>query len=299
MANPMLSAPHFRSTLSLILALLFVPHTSWAEVDTAVVAKILGEELSLSPEIDDEKSKKMLDTMSNSAAKLLDQNNKDWNASSPKWKTVYDRVHADLESEMPSILAAGKSQAQELLRACEADIASHLSQSDVDAILAYYGTPEGQRYQEFIRRVDKIMNLGAASFTNLGNERPAATKLTPEQTKQYVRMLMLSRLFQSILASSQIAKSPVQDTSGYGDYLGFAMGLAANKSQDELEALDKEYAGDLTGFEAFTKTDAAQHLFAAMGQAMLRTAKINPLADSFKAVFQKHESEWKALYLAQ
>ena len=182
MVNSMLSAPHSRRTLLLILALLLVPHTSWAQVDTALVAKILGEELSRPPEIDDEKSKRMLDSLSNSATKLLDQNNKDWNAASPKWKAIYDRVHADLGSEMPTIRAAVKDQSQKALQAYERDIAAHISQADAEAILAYYATPDGQRYQEFTRSVDKIVSVGATNFASPGaadNERQAAAKLRP------------------------------------------------------------------------------------------------------------------------
>jgi hypothetical protein len=289
----MLRALHSGKTLRLIMALLLVPHTSWAQVDTAVVAKILGgEELSRPPEMDDAANKKMLDIISSSATKLLDQDNKDWNASSPRWKTVYDRVHADLEPEMPSILAAIRSNGQRMQQAYEADIAAHLSQSDVDAILAYYGAPQGQRYQEFMRAVDKI--IGAANFVITDDERQAATKLTPEQRQQYVRMLMLSRLCQPVIALSQIRRDP----SGGGG-IGFLMGPAIVHRQKELEALDKEYGGDLAGFETFTKTDAAQHFFAAMGQAMEHRTQFDSIADSFKTVEQKHESEWKALYLAQ
>jgi len=241
--------------------------------------------------MDDATSKKLLDVMSNSATKLVDQDNKDWNASSPRWKTVYDRVHADLESEMPSILAAIKSNGPKMQRAYEADIAAHLSQSDVDAILAYYGAPQGQRYQEFMRAVDRI--IGSANFVFTDDERQAATKLPLEQNKQYVRMLMLSRLFQPVVAMSQARHDP----SGGG--VGFLMVPAIIKRQKELEALDKEYDGDLVSFETFTKTDAAQHLFVAMGEAMQHRTQFDAIADSFKAAGQKHESEWKALYLAQ
>jgi hypothetical protein len=289
----MLRAPHSGKTLSLIVALLFVPHISRAQVDTAVVAKILGgEELSRPHEMDDATSNKLLDVMSNSATKLLGQDNKDWNASSPRWKTVYDRVHSDLESEMPSILADIKSNGPKMQQAYEADIAAHISQSDVDAILAYYDAPEGQRYQEFLRAVDRI--IGSANFVFTDDERQAATKLPPEQKEQDVRMLMLSRLFQPVVAMSQARHDP----SGGGG-IGFLMTPAIIKRQKELEALDKEYDGDLVSFETFTKTDAAQHLFVAMGEAMQHRTQFDSIADSFKAAEQKHESEWKALYLAQ
>jgi len=294
----MLRTPHSGIALALSVAFLSAPHTSRAQVDTALIPRILGDELSHPFEIDEEKSKKMLDSMSNSATKRLDQNNQAWNASAPKWKAVYDRVHADLELEMPSIREAVKSEAQKQQQDGEADIAARLSQSDVDAILAYYTTPEGQRYQEFAQRVDKIMSSGMGNLASLratSNEQHSATKPTPEQTTRYTRLLTLSRPYQSIVAASQAQKDP----SGYGGVIGFGMGLAIRKSQQELEALDNEYAADLTNFEAFTKTDAEQHLFAAMGQAMLRMGKDTSLVGFFQAVEQKHESDWTALYLAQ
>ena len=293
----MLRALSCAKNLPLIMALLLVPQTSWAQVDTALVAKILGGEELFHPEMDDEKSKKLLDNMTNSATKLLDQNNKDWNAASPKWKAIYDRVHADLGSEMPTIRAAVKDQSQKALQAYERDIAAHISQADAEAILAYYATPDGQRYQEFTRSVDKIVSVGATNFASPGaadNERQAAAKLTDQQIQRYLRLLMLSRLYQSVATLSQTSHDP---SAGGG--IGFLLGPAIFKNYQELEALDEKYAGDFASFEAFTKTGAAQHFFVAMGQAMPLLTQGNSVADSIKAVEQKHESEWKALYLAQ
>ena len=105
---------------------------------------------------------------------------------------------------------------------------------------------------------------------------------------------MLSRLCQTVIDLAQTRHDP----SGGGG-IGFLMAPAIIKRQKELEALDKEYDGDLASFEIFTKTDAAQHLFVAMGEAMQHRTQFDSIADSFKAPEQKHESEWKALYLAQ
>src|SRR5579872_6467484 len=101
----------FRLPNSLKIFLLMIaclaPQKIWAEqVDTASITKILGTENLLHPDVmDDEVRKKLLDSLANSETILLDPNNRDWKASSPKWKPIYDRIHADLEQEMPSIVA--------------------------------------------------------------------------------------------------------------------------------------------------------------------------------------------------
>jgi hypothetical protein len=291
-------APRFEIVLSLIAAVLSVPHASWSQVDAAVIPKLLGDQLSHPADLDDAKSKKLLDVISNAATKSLDQNNKDWNASSPKWQVVYDRVHADLESEMPTIREELESQTHKLQKDGEAEIAAHLSQSDVDAILAFYGTPEGQRYQEFAPKADRILTLGMRNLASLGTPgsgQQAAAQATREQSTQYIKMLMLSHTYLSIVAASQAQEDP----TGYAGVVGFGIGVAVRDNPQELEALDKKYAADLTSFEAFTKTDAAQHLWMATGQTMLRMAKDNSLTSIFTTAVQRHESDWKALYLAQ
>jgi hypothetical protein len=281
----------------IIFLFVIAPCIARAEADTASVAKILaGDERFGTAHMDDQEIEKLLDTVAGSETKRLDQNNSDWNASSPEWKPVYDRIRADLESEKPSIIAAMNNE----LQAQEADIASQLSQSDVDAILAYYRTPEGQRYQEFMRRVDKILVAGELAFVKRDLQRTAA-RPSPDQMKRYFRMLQLSRMVQPIIVSSQMAEANHQGAEWYGsgDMIAFMGAAAINKSPQELDTLDKAYAGDLAGFEAFTKSPPAQHLFAAMGQSMVNFAKTGQPADPIRTVVQKHESEWMALYRAQ
>jgi TonB family protein len=111
-------------------------------------------------------------------------------------------------------------------------------------------------------------------------------------------MLALSHVAQPITAQVQLAEAAGGDTSG-ATVLAIYIVAAMKKSPQELEALDKEYRNDLSAFEAFSKTGAAQHLFTAVANAGFDLAKTNPLADSIKAVEEKHAGEWKAFYRAQ
>jgi TonB family protein len=267
------------------------------QVDTALIRKILGtENLPHTDQMDDETSREMLDRIANYETRNLDPGNREWTVSSSKWKAVYDRIHADLESELPNTTL----QTNDLKRQqdYEDDIASHLSQSDVDSILAYYSTPEGQRYQGFKRRIDEIMAAGVASSLAKEDVQSTAAWPAPEQAKQYARMLVLSHAAESIMAQVQIAEAAGGDTSA-STVLHIYVAGAIKKSPQELGTLSREYENDLSGFEAFSKTAAAQHLFTAMAHAMFDSAKKNPLADSIIGVEQKHAGEWKAFYLAQ
>ena len=300
----MLRLPPLKILLLIIACL--APQKIWPEqVDTASIRKILvrenrphpdPENLPHSDPMDDEISKKVLDRIADSETMRLGQNNENWNVSSPKWKPVYDRVHADLESELPNTGISPLARALKTQQDYEDDLASHLSQSDVDSILTYYSTPEGQRYQDFIQRINKIITFSRVRSSQ--DAQSTAAKLTPEQTKQYARMLMLSHLAEFVMARVQIAQATGGDTSG-STVLRIFMVEAINKSPRELEVLNRDYGNDLSGFEAFSGTEAARHFFVSMEQAWSHVLQNGPFSASIKAVAQKHASEWKALYLAQ
>lgn len=305
--DPMVRLPNPLKILLLMIACLAPQKILAEQVDTASIRKILGTENLPHPDpMDDETSKKQLDSIANYETTRLAPGNQNWNVSSLKWKPVYDRIRADLESELLTSIAARQANPLKMGQYYEADIASHLSQSDVDSILTYYSTPEGQRYQDFIRKIDEIWHSGVGSLrakedvqstaAQPADLQSTAVELAPEQMKQYGRMLLLSHPAQSTMAQVRIAEAAGGDTSG-STVIGICAIEAINKSPQELEALSREYGNDLSGFEAFSGTGAAQHFFVAMEQATMHFIKT--LSDSIKAVEQKHASEWKALYLAQ
>lgn len=281
----------FYRAIFILLCLSVVSQQSWgAAVDPTVIEQILGSSGPHAPTASDaDKDKRVLDALANSETRSLDLSNGMWNAANPKWKPVFDHIRADLETEMPAIKAARNDAAAQ--HAYEAAIASQVSQSDVDAILAYYKLPVGQRYQDFMKRIDRIMKSGAKTAISHDTSPAASNILTPEQQKRCERMLMLSYLFQSMAATMP----------GDGAMAVEIVAKAAlDKNQTELAELDKEYAADLPAFEAFAKTNASQHLYKAMGmasQTMIRS--MSPLGEVIKAVEQKHQSEWRAFYQAQ
>jgi hypothetical protein len=272
---------------------------SWSDqIDPASIARILGTESSPHADAQDrDTNTKMLDGIAKLHTRLLDQGNPDWNASHPKWKLIFDHIRDDFEADMPAIITATKAAAPRIEHDYEIEIASQLSKADVDAILAYYNSPPGKRYEALMQRLDRVMNSGGASlFTG---DAPASSQPTPEQMQRYLRLLQLSHLFRSMMAVSEIDKAAHRDASGTAA-ISFMAAAAARKNQAELETLSAEYADEISAFEVFEQTDASKHLYRAMGMAIPKLAtKANPIAEAINAVAQKHQNEWRALYRAQ
>ena len=263
------------------------PPKSWShDVDVAAIERILGDDALVSPSAPNpDQDKKMVDLLASSETKLLGQGDASWTPANPRWQPVFERVHADFEMEMPGISTTGHDY--------EAIVASQMTQADMDSLLAYYKTPQGRRYQDFIKRINQIMGSGTASLIGVASPPSAPAQLSPDQQKRGVKMLMLSRAFQSIIAMSEMDKAAHRDTSGYGA-ISFVLAAAMNKNPQELAALDQVYAGDLSDFEAFSKTDASRHLYQAIGVAAQKTTRT--VLDSVKRIVQKNGDDWKALY---
>lgn len=268
---------------------------AWADsIDPTSIATILGEKEPSAPAPADPGNKKLIQGLANVATKSLDANNQDWTPSNAKWKIVYNRVHADFVKEMPETGSASEMNGS-IAQSYEKDIAAHMTQADVDAILTFYKTPQGQRYQDFLQRIDKIMGDG---ISHVGAPTTAEAP-TPEDVERYSKMLALSRVYQSMNAMMSNRPGQSHDASGYGP-IGLALGIIVRKSQPELAAIYKDYAADLPAFEIFNETDAPQHLFAAMGVAipnMIRNA--NPAAKALAMVEAKHRKEWQDFYQRQ
>ena len=284
--------------LLLMLSCLWAAQSSWGDqLDARSIARILGPDtLHRSDAAESGNVEKLLQGLAATETKLLDRTNRDWNASNPKWRLVFDRVHSDIEADAPEVIAAIKTAARKREEESELEIASRLSQSDVDTILAYYQSPQGKRYEAFMRRVDRVMASGGAAVNRKDPAPSSRAKVSDEESQRYVHMLQLSHLYQAMKVMSADDQTSHGATSGY-EAIGYMAGEAAARNQAELAAVLAEYSANLSAFEAFEKTDASQHLFRAIGLAIRTSGKnANSIAGSIKAITQKHEIEWKAVY---
>jgi hypothetical protein len=242
---------------------------------------------------------------------------KDWDEKNPKWKPIRDRIRADLEKDLPTLPAAAAAAYAEWER-CEAakcyaqDIASNLQPTDVEAILAYFDTPEGKRFQTFQQEIGSIYGAGIVSFMpprlqqtaamHPNNGQDSQAKSIPpsaEQMQRFLRMLKLSILFQSTKAATEVGKSGKQDSSG-GEVFALFMAAAINKNKAKLEELDLQYRNDLAGFEVFSETDASRHFIEALAKADAKSdSRMKSALEVLQGIANKHQQEWRVLLKAE
>jgi hypothetical protein len=268
------------------------------EADIADVRRIMGgDELpQQQPSQDQEHIRKLLDNVARAETQRL--GGTDWSAANPHWEAVYHQVRSDLESEQPTIAASLREAARASTDRFVAATAAALSPQDAKAILAYYDTAEGQRYEQFMRRVDVVMVWqGAASMPREASPQPQA--ISEQQRSDYSDMLMLSRTFQAELAFTSAARVAHQDTSGSAAF-ALLVAWAIRLHQPEVAAIFSEYRDDLPAFSSFEKTPASQSLFRAMGQAMQLTPQWSkPIHDALESMSGRHRDVWKAAYAAE
>jgi len=244
---------------------------------------------------------------------------KDWDEKNPKWKPIHDHIRADLEKDLPTLPAADAAAYAEYRR-CEAgkcyaqEIASTLQPADVDAILAYFDTPEGKRFQAFQQQIDSIYSPGvlsvgalslkphslpqtAATHPNSGQDSNAES-ITPsdEQMQRFWRMLKQSVSFQSTKASTEIGKP-----AGSGNVVfRLFLNAAIDKNRAKLGQLDLQCRNDLPGFEAFMETDAARHLIEAMGKADAEEfSRTKSALDGLQRIANTQRQDWRVLFKSE
>jgi hypothetical protein len=281
--------------LWLISACGALPLSRAADVDVAAVRRIVaGDELPEQRLQEPERIRNMLDSVARDETQRLGST--DWTPSHPKWAPLYHQVRSDLEAEQPAIVASLEA-VQGATDHWLAAIASGLSPQDLKAILAYYDSAEGQRYEQFIRRVDALMVQGLASKPGDASSPPDT--LSQQQQHDYTEMLMLSRTFLTALAFTSAAQAAHQDTSGFGA-MAALVGMALRFHQPEVAAVFAEYRDELPAFSAFEKTPAAQNLFKAMGQAWELTLQLGkPFSAALESIRNKYRDRWMAAYAAQ
>jgi hypothetical protein len=284
----------------LILAILWaflVPLEAWcSEIAPEQIERILGYSTLQKAAPQGTLTGEMLDEIATAATRQLGQGNSMWNKSAPEWRAVFNRVRADIEKDKPAVASAfwGESSARASLHT--RDIASEMQEADVSQILSYAESPQGKRYTAFLGSMDVIMASGilaVAQHMDIASSTVKVNRLSPEQRKQYLRLIQLSRIFQSTRAMTQM------NANDDGVVLHLFVLATIAKNAEGLDSLYRTYADDLPGFEAFSKTEPCQHLFRAMAIADRNLSKrtmVSPFSAPVTLEMEKHGAEWKALY---
>jgi hypothetical protein len=260
------------------LLCLGVNRASDAYIDPAAIARFT--DVSAHPA--SRPASRQLDGAAGYETMLLGAGNIDWNPTNPRWPAVYDHVRADFEAEQGDYLPSWRALHTQVKHDYLLAVARALREEDVAAILAYYDSPAGRRYEEFMWRIDAVFDPAKAP----------APPPTAEQARRYRRALMMSHPMQSQL----VAAPPAQRWLAHAP----ALDLVMRSHLSELESIMAEYGDELPAFAAFQKTPAAQALFRAMGAAEpTRTKAAASAVDQAAAgVRSRHEAQWRRLYNA-
>jgi hypothetical protein len=173
--------------LFLLCLLMSASRQAWSDpADIGSVEQALksdkGAFSMLRPSATDEDWSKGLDNLVTLQTLLLDRKdkNKEWNPSNPKWKSVFDHIHTDFEAEIPALRAASKKEDEGREHIYAVATAAQIAQPDVDTLIAFYKSPLGQQYQNFIKRIDPVTDLAKAE-AQMRNPPPSQQILTSEQ----------------------------------------------------------------------------------------------------------------------
>jgi hypothetical protein len=213
----------------------------------------------------------------------------DWGPSAPQWAPMRQRVRDDIQADMPQLLAKATSAVTGQYSDMLNDVAGRVQQADIDKITAYLDTPEGKRYAAFESKLNGLMNQLQQSAPG---PHPKAS-LTPKQIQDYVAIIAESQMVRMML----YVGSHGAETSDPG-LAGVIGANAMMQRPDAFEDLDKQYNGDIDGFDAFQKSVAMQRFSAATYSAIQKDVDKSkrPNPSGIVDILAAHRPAWLAYY---
>lgn len=197
-----------------------------------------------------------------SYAAELDPANKVWNRTHPKWLKVVESIKGDVRSSM---LAKISELATRTMATIRDEFSSRVTESDLNAALAFFESPEGKRYLAFERALDVIVSDGMKSLMLMvAQNRKINPPKTPSEAalKERTRLLGLSNFYLITQAQFEQAKAARRDTSGFAA-AGFMMGMIASLKDEALDGLSRTFSEDLGRFEEFQQSPDGKRFNAA------------------------------------
>ncbi|WP_139351528.1 hypothetical protein [Rhodanobacter sp. C06] len=199
-------------------------------------------------------------TMAVAETAMLGRNQAGWSPRHEKWALVYWRVLSDLERHAPEIAAAwDQDKAQE---AYQQAILSQLSVEDVTELHQFASSELGARYARFMLGLDRALHSSSYTFDADGHAK-AHCNASMDLCKQYMRIAHLSRQYKSLVAIHLDPGATALERARYA-----ASDLILESTFDggasQLNQLLATFQNDLPAFEAYERSDLAQHIFKAM-----------------------------------
>jgi hypothetical protein len=235
-------------------------------------------------------AEQLANILAHRATKELDDQNQGWNSSNPKWEQMYSLIKHDIAAATGQLASQAQMKSDETQRVYVRNIAP----KDLDALLAYYESPLGQRDARFSRSLDEIVAEGSMAFApkllDVGGNISAMphTEARPE----HARLIRLS----SGMVEQRHKYEQTKNTSGL-DVLAAMEGAISVREGERLNALLQEYRNDIDSFEDFRKSpvgNADAHALEETGKAI--QARMVPALMSVVSAWSSRRDAWQQAY---
>lgn len=238
----------------------------------------------------------------------VDPSNPNWNESDPRWKVMRQAIASDCARRRAYRIKRVEPALQRMYRDALANsYAHHLSRRDADALLGFYATQTGRRFQAFQTRLTAIeFNTMQALQVQSHRDRsdgatpsPPPTAPPPDVMKLRTAILLMSRQTLLMLQWQRDASRTGGD-AGAGAVAPLVMNLAATREGDAIDRIREEFASDLPAFSAFLSSPAEKNEIRALADAQLSFGKASAtqlikLAPEWNGDLQKWRDQYRRL----
>jgi ankyrin repeat protein len=238
-----------------------------------------------------------VDTVALVTTKQIASQDAAWNPKNPKWPAMFQKVRADLSTDLAAPLTQSLLGAQEVWNQA---LRAALSDADIEQLLGFLRSDQGKRYIRLQRSLDVVVK--AASIEMLQNllSRPPG-EAPPSQTGHGARATLLDLSLSMQMAQRNLRALVPGGTAGGVTESAFAIitQLAVSEHGAELDQLGREYQRDLDRFAAFNRSKPLEQIFAANQSAMTRwiaSPASQQLPSAVSASISARMPMWRAAY---
>jgi hypothetical protein len=228
-----------------------------------------------------------VDDVAPDLVKALDPDNAMWTPANGRWHTVSEFVKADLRKDVQSALRVSAAQLAQLTAR---EYVAQAQDSDMQALLRFLETPDGNRYVAFQNEIRPLLYTTLASLMAQDPmPEDVPTDLILRQRKELLSMALEYRVVKDGGRTSTTELRPGSVTVAEN---------AARREGAVLDALFAEYEPFLPRFQSFTDSNTAKHFFSAVEPALRTERALSSTAttDFAEQEFDRYVQRWRAIY---
>jgi hypothetical protein len=228
-----------------------------------------------------------------------------WKRNNPNWLLVMNTAREDLKKDLQPVLAAEVANTAVLWNRA---LSTHLSTTQIDALLGFYHSNTGRRYRAFEERLIAIQaeesSMYAIALGSGGMDPKEAAHSPPSAAQNETRRQIVALSWADLVTPAMgAAVSPSHGASVSDDKATHDMmvGLLVIARGPALDELGHQYQQDLNAFSIFNRSAMAKSLIAVYGEVAKESADDTSRPGlSFTSALQHsvdlHTPAWKAAY---